>query len=247
VEKRKARKNYKKMAASLSALGAGALFGSATAEAGVVYSGPVNQVVGFGIDASSFYDSGPFGPSSTHFSFFTFASYFPPFNQRGILASACGCLGFLTSSGFLKMVDKGALWPVGSIYKSSSFAGIARRVWFSAPGSGGSGTIPPTGTPSHYADGLAPFDDKYALFAFGTGPDTLYGWIHLSLSVTDLFGSDPVLGPNLTIVDWAFEDSGQTLAAGDAPEPATAIPTGLTALALGAVGLRNWRKTRKAA
>jgi hypothetical protein len=245
VQQRKTRKNYKKMAASLSALGAGALLGTATAEAGIVYSGPVNQVVGFGPGMTSFYDSGLFGPSSTHFSFFTFATNAYGINQRGILGSACGCFGFITSVGFLKTFDKGALWPVGGTYSSSSFAPVARRVWFTNSSSGGaSSPVPAT---AHYLDGLKSFDDKYALFAFSSGPDTLYGWIHLSLSVTDLFGSDPALGPNLTIIDWAFDDSGQTLAAGDAPEPATAIPTGLAALALGAVGLRNWRKTRKAA
>jgi hypothetical protein len=237
------RKNYKKMAASLSALGAGALLGAATADAGVVYSGPVDQVVGFGPGTVSLYSSGPFGPSSTHFTFYAFSSYFKSFNNRGVVASACGCLGFLTSSGFLKMFDKGAVWPAGSAYSSSNYGRIAQRIWGTFP-TGGSSPIYKT---THFAGGLASFNDKYALFAFGTGPDTLYGWIHLSLSVTDAFGSDPALGPNLRVVDWAFEDSGQTLAAGDAPEPATFIPTGVGALALGAVGLRKWRKTRKAA
>jgi hypothetical protein len=98
---------------------------------------------------------------------------------------------------------------------------------------------------------LAPFSDKYALFAFGLPGDiTYYGWIHLSYSVNPQFGPDPTFGPDLTIQDWAYSDYGGILAAGsldDSPEPATAVSTGLAALALGAVGLRNWRKTRKAA
>jgi hypothetical protein len=236
LETRKKRKNYKKMAASLSALGAGALLGTATADASIVYSGPVNQVVGFGPGTSSSWLSTPLAPSSPQFSFYAFSSAFGPYHFRGIYGTACGCVGFgfLTSAGFLKIFDKGAVWPVGGTYTSSGYARVAGRAFSDGSSSG-------------YIGGLPAFNDKYALFAFEGDPGTLYGWVHLSLAITQAPGGDPALGPNLTILDWAYEDSGQTLAAGDAPEPATAIPTGLGALALGAVGLRNWRKTRKAA
>ena len=49
------------------------------------------------------------------------------------------------------------------------------------------------------------------------------------------------------LVDMAYEDSGATIQAGAIPEPGTAIPTGLAALALGATGIRRWRKSRKQA
>jgi hypothetical protein len=239
MAKGRRRSKYRTMAASLSALGAGALIGAGTAEAGVAYSGPVNLTVGFGPDTIPFYSSGPFGPSSTHFSFAALSFQTQGYHFRGVGGFACGCLGFLTSSSFLKLVDKGAVWPVGGTYSSFSTAGVGVRRWVSTMISGNPYTV-------HTSHG-GPSRDGYALFAFDSGPDTLYGWIHLSLSINNQFGSDPALGPNVTIFDWAFDDSGQTLAAGDAPEPATAIPTGLAALALGAVGLRNWRKARKAA
>ena len=111
-----------------------------------------------------------------------------------------------------------------------------------------------TSTAFDTANGFpAPFSDKYALFAFDTtlssSPQTFYGWIHLSFTVDPQVGANPAFGPDLIIHDYAWEDSGQALAAGAAgiPEPGTAASTGLAALALGAVGLRKWRKARQAA
>ena len=50
---------------------------------------------------------------------------------------------------------------------------------------------------------------------------------------------------------FSLRNTCQVLAAGDTtvptPEPATEVTTGLAALALGAEGLRRWRKARKAA
>ena len=48
----------------------------------------------------------------------------------------------------------------------------------------------------------------------------------------------------LTIHDWAYDDTGAVLPAGVVPEPAS-TGMGLGALALGAAGLRRWRKTRQ--
>jgi hypothetical protein len=48
---------------------------------------------------------------------------------------------------------------------------------------------------------------------------------------------------------WAYDDSGDQIAAGDTggvPEPSTMALAGLGALALGAAGLRRWRAARKA-
>jgi hypothetical protein len=94
-----------------------------------------------------------------------------------------------------------------------------------------------------------PFIDKYALFTFLNGPTTLYGWVELSLSIADSYGPNGT--PDLAVIAWAWDDSGNSLPAGDTtvptPEPATEVATGLAALALGAEGLRSWRKARKAA
>jgi hypothetical protein len=114
-------------------------------------------------------------------------------------------------------------------------------------------TTPTSGTSGVTHHGVFPdnpnFIDKYALFTFPNGPTTLYGWVELSLSIEDSFGPNGT--PDLGVIAWAWDDTGRSLAAGDTtpatPEPATEVMTGLAALALGAEGLRRWRKARKAA
>jgi hypothetical protein len=114
---------------------------------------------------------------------------------------------------------------------------------------GGSITSSTVTNKNHKLFGKPPFNNEYALFTFPNGLITQYGWVELSYAVTDTFGSNGT--PTLTITEWAWEDNGAVLPAGDTtdptPEPATAITTGLAALALGAEGLRRWRKARKAA
>ena len=119
---------------------------------------------------------------------------------------------------------------------------VGARAWGSFPGSG-------SGSPVQFATAIGnpSFNDRYALFNFQDSGNTYYGWIHLSFSISGQFGDNPEFGPDLLIHDWAYDDSGALLAAGEAPEPSNAISTGLAALALGAVGLRRWRKTRQAA
>ena len=107
----------------------------------------------------------------------------------------------------------------------------------------------PTPYPFYGSFGHSSFSNKYALFSFVQGGQTLYGWMQLSFTVSGQFGGDPAFGPELTIHDFAFDDSGALIGAGQTavPEPSTLASTGLAALALGAVGLRSWRKNRKAA
>jgi len=63
-----------------------------------------------------------------------------------------------------------------------------------------------------------------------------FGWVHLNTTGSTGF---PV-----TIVDYAYEDSGAAINAGQVPEPTTFALLGV--MAAGAVGVRAWRK-RKAA
>jgi hypothetical protein len=254
---RKERKSYKKMAVSLSALGAGALLAGGTAEAGIIYSGPISADVGYALGAVDHYNSGPLGPFGDTFSFQRIGTSYKGANLRAIIGTGCGCVAFATQTlmhlgfsyrSFLKLFNAGAKWSTqvtGTHYFPRVKVGA--RLWGSTSRSGG------TPYTIHSTQGVGPFADKYALFAIGTGPDTLYGWLHLSFSITDGFGPDPTFGPDLTILDWAYDDSGAQLPAGQTqtptqtPEPASAVSTGLAALAMGATGLRKWRKTRKAA
>ena len=251
------RKSLKEKIASLSALGAGALvLWGGSAEANVIYTAvsPSAGHVGFGTGGNASYASPDFGPTGSQgFTFFR-ASFnrstgTHTFHLRGIAASACGCFKFATAvigaSSLLRTFNVGAVW-------APSFTGYARapvgaRFWgrdFSQ-----SLSQPPPHTVTHYnTQGRPSFSDKYSLFKFAVGSDSYYGWIHLSFSVTGLFGNDQAFGPDLYIDGFAWNDMpNELIAAGDAPEPANFIPTGLAALALGATGLRRWRKTRKAA
>jgi hypothetical protein len=127
---------------------------------------------------------------------------------------------------------------------------VGARIWGSFTTSAAS-SVPPVRFSQTL--GNQSFDHLYSLFQFEDGSNTLYGWIQLSYSVSGQFGPDAIFGPELTIHDFAYDDSGAVIAAGQTvdasqvPEPSTAASTGLAALALGAVGLRQWRKTRQPA
>jgi hypothetical protein len=80
----------------------------------------------------------------------------------------------------------------------------------------------------------------YALFKFddpACGSGTCYGWTQIAVS----YGQ---YGPNIDILGWAYDTSGNQLPAGEVPEPSTLAMTGLAALALGAKGVRQWRRAR---
>src|SRR6266568_2287879 len=90
MARREGRKNLKQMVASLSALGAGALLSAGSAQAEVVFSGPLNVDVGFGPNGVPIYNSGPLGPISSDFSFIRFSYSTGGQNYRGIIGAACG-------------------------------------------------------------------------------------------------------------------------------------------------------------
>jgi len=87
-----------------------------------------------------------------------------------------------------------------------------------------------TNNPSSYSK-------EYALFRFNVGPQTDYGWLELSV------GFDP--DSDVDILGYAYDTNGKPLPAGDVPEPKH-LPLALGALALGAIGVREWRKKRNA-
>jgi hypothetical protein len=69
------------------------------------------------------------------------------------------------------------------------------------------------------------------------GGITNFGWVLLSTTS----GSS---GFPVTVVSWAYENSGGSIAAGAIPEPSTTALLGV--MAAGAFGVRQWRR-RKAA
>jgi hypothetical protein len=82
----------------------------------------------------------------------------------------------------------------------------------------------------------------YIGFRFKPSSTILYGWANVTLTDGGSYGT-------FVINEWAYDDSGSSIQTGQTsavPEPAT-YALGLGALALGAAGLRRWRKQKKAA
>ena len=234
------RKNLKRKIASLSALGAGALIaGSGRADASTIYA-PINVDVGasgqpqFGLALAG---------SATSLSF-AFGRTVRTGNITHIKHSFIR--GFGQSTNAVQFASTGGashrlrLFSPGAVFTGAAGSSVfvGSRTW---------GTV--DGGQRSRVFGNSPFSLEYALFRFTPSPgQTDYGWILLSYSVTRGLGNDPALGPDLTLHSYAWDNSGALLPAGTGvPEPDTMALTGLGALALGAVGLRRWRKSRPAA
>jgi hypothetical protein len=87
------------------------------------------------------------------------------------------------------------------------------------------------------------FNDKYFLFRFQDNGKTLHGWGQLEVTT---FAGPPALA--VTFVDYAYDTTGALLPAGDTgvPEPSEMLPLALSALVLGAAGVRRWRAAKAA-
>jgi len=222
--------------ASLSALGAGALGVTAgTAEAGIIYT-PLDVTVGFP-GASSLRESFPGGLT------------FLLDRVRGATHSVP--VGWARSYAVMLWGDSTA----GRTLNFKTGNAAPGQTWNTFHGLGPMGpalawrrTTFSVGTYTFHD--FVTSGDFYKLFEFrpGTGVYS-YGWAEFSDS------AGWMTGPTATLLGVAYEDvSGVTIAAGDtgpppssAPEPSTMYTTGLAALALGAIGLRRWRASRKLA
>jgi hypothetical protein len=244
------RKSMRKLA-SLTALGAGAVtLPAENAEASVIYSGPIDAKVGIATGYANDYTS-PLLPGGADFDFHLISSVSRTVNGGSVHVISLYAKGlggpkgpfferFQTNPPFpgsaLKVVNAGVLWssaaPLNNIL-------LAIRYW--------SGIFA-------VKYGLSSFTNQYAMFRFnGCGSSPCYGWIDLSLSVTNFPGKghNGSAGPNLDIMGFAYDDTGALVPAGytgpnSIPEPSTFELTGLAALALGAEGLRRWRAARQA-
>jgi hypothetical protein len=119
------------------------------------------------------------------------------------------------------------------------------KLWTQIPGTTYSvGTAGAANLYNHFPDS---FNNEYYAFIFQDsthGSALRYGWVEVSLENSNLAVGD---GPNLTIFGWGYDAGGAQIAMGAIPEPSAAAVAALGALALGAKGLRSWRRNRVAA
>ncbi len=226
--------------ASLSAFGVGALVvGAKPANATVVFSGVLNAKVGFdaGSGFGASYTSPALGVAGPSFKF----------------TAATHTIGHIDQTFLVNFNHVGSLKFAANGTPLAPQVFSAGATWGAKAGSAGSGTVEDRATGvSAFAYGLGgtgPFTDKYFLINFGPG-GALFGWIEATLQVDKSANRSGVHGPNLTVISYAFDDSGFALPAGQTsgpatPEPGTFGASGLAALALGAAGLRRWRGARQ--
>ncbi len=116
--------------------------------------------------------------------------------------------------------------------------------WNNAPGTQIGKPVGTVGSAYYASHRPNPFSHEYILFKFQDSTSSLalrYGWVDVSFDNSNLNSGE---GPQLTIWRYAYDTSGAQLAAGAVPEPTSASLLALGALALGAHGVRAWKRNR---
>lgn len=217
---------------SLLALAAGAAAMPQTSNADIIFQ-PANAHMGFGAgDTNSF----PLSLSgTTQFRFGTSHSTVPRSSAgqfktqyRSVLVgwAGGGKASVQTVGGLAAAREKGEPWNNGLhsvTYATAAKATIHRTFSGSIIGA------------AHHPD--SDYDHKYLAFKFQDG-GWLYGWVEVGLTV----GPEP----SMTIYGYAYDDSGAQIVMGamPVPEPAPMAMLALGALALGAKGVRAWRRSQ---
>ena len=251
------KKNLARLA-SLSALGAGALgVGAEAVQAGTIV--PLTFPQGTLMNGSGSWTIGPDTPATRRYALasgarlgFRWAWLTNHVSIRALGAPSARATWLATPGRAapigeptfdVKGVAKGATWgaaPVAVAYAviASAFSSPAAQTWFVKRQPGG----------------------DYGLFRFwnSAGCNSTgcvnYGWLQLSIGFGPITPQGNYWGVQdgltMTLEGGAVDTSGAKIAAGDTgqtPEPSTLDLTGLSALALGAVGTRRWRAARKRA
>ncbi|HEV2446443.1 MAG TPA: PEP-CTERM sorting domain-containing protein [Candidatus Sulfopaludibacter sp.] len=224
---------------------AAALAGVTSASAGVIYSGPVNFTVsvptsGFNTAANHVFAV----PGLASASFLLGVSH----RMAGAGHYGSAYMTFGRTARFFSF-DRGHVYG-GSLVKRLASGQVVSHIGNTTSGAfalGAAGHAPAGDWAGGNVAGFAAVN----FFAFSTHspggsyiPHYDYGWLHIR--VQDL--NNDGIPDALTLIDFAYDNSGQPLAMGSVvgtvPEPATA---GMMLLAAGAAGVAAWKRRRKAA
>jgi hypothetical protein len=215
---------------SLLALATGAVAIPQTGNADIIYTDLSSSPVTTGYGNSYTISTLP-GTATLTFETRRTSTYFSiRYSQTLIGAPAGGLAGLQVGvDNFALHRGKGAAWANQSLYANVAVAIAAS-----------------------YANGPASYgqiDHEYLAFGFydtTAGNAFRYGWLEVSMANAPLHGGFAY--PTLTIYGYAYDNTGAKLAMGDGvPEPSSAAVLALGAMALGAKGLRAWRRKQGAA
>jgi hypothetical protein len=213
---------------SLLALGAGAIAMPQTSQADIVWrdltSNPANVGFSAGFGSTFLVDTLP-GGAQLNFRTFTHATAVTTL-RRVTAIQAAGYVRLKTNGAFVVPASQGKTW--------NQIVGIAALYGF-------------VGAANYYGHAPNSFDHQYFAFLFKDatqGNLLCYGWVEASLRNPSRAGN-----PDLTIFGYAYDNAGAFIPMGatpPAPEPGSMALMALGALALGAKGVRTWRRNRPA-
>jgi hypothetical protein len=210
---------------SLLALATGAVAMPQTSNADVVFDDFNNTPVTVGANSGAAFTIDLPGTNDFHFQARTVPTFVT--SSRFVIAGgnlggiAVKTYGTVNRSALIVPASKSLLWgQINGVPYQTGFVGAANYFGH---------------LPNSYAN-------KYIAFTFKdstAGLATRYGWIEVSLA-------NPANnnGPDVTILRYAYDDSGAQLAMGAIPEPSSTGMAVLGALTLGAAGIRSWRRKR---